>query len=60
MPQRWAPSFLTAGRSDKDYVPGWMHPNPRFSVEYFEKRSTVKDKALKKQLSDGWRKAGLK
>jgi len=34
--------------------------NPKFSVDYFEKRSTVKDKALKKQLFDALRKAGLK
>ena len=34
--------------------------NPKFSVDYFEKRSTVKDMALKKQLFDALRKAGLK
>ena len=33
---------------------------PKFSVGYWEKRSTGKDKVLKEQLSDAWRKAGLK
>ena len=33
--------------------------NPRFSVGYWEKRSYVKDKALKEKLFDAWRKAGL-
>ncbi|MBW2195571.1 MAG: tetratricopeptide repeat protein [Deltaproteobacteria bacterium] len=34
--------------------------NPKFSLGYWEKRSTSKDKALKEQISDAWRKAGLK
>ncbi len=34
--------------------------NPKFSVGYWEKRSTLKDKALKDQLFDALRKAGLK
>jgi hypothetical protein len=34
--------------------------NPKFSVGYWEKRSYVKDKALKEQMFDAWRKAGLK
>jgi adenylate cyclase len=33
---------------------------PKFSVDYWEKRSTIKDKALKDQLFDALRKAGLK
>ena len=37
-----------------------LRVNPKFSVGYWEKRSTVKDKALKKQLFDAWRMAGLK
>ncbi len=37
-----------------------LRVNPKFSVDYFEKRSTVKDKALKKQLFDALRNAGLK
>jgi len=34
--------------------------NPKFSLGYWEKRSTSKDKALKEQIFDAWRKAGLK
>jgi adenylate cyclase len=34
--------------------------NPKFSVGYWEKRSYVKDKELKDQIFDAWRKAGLK
>ncbi|UCE51133.1 MAG: tetratricopeptide repeat protein [Desulfobacterales bacterium] len=34
--------------------------NPKFSVGYWEKRATLRDKALKEQLFDIWRKAGLK
>ncbi len=37
-----------------------LRVNPKFSVGYMEKHSTVKDKALKKQLFDALRKAGLK
>jgi adenylate cyclase len=33
--------------------------NPKFSVDYMEKRSTVKDKELKEKLFDALRKAGL-
>jgi len=34
--------------------------NPKFSLGYWEKRSTGKDKALKERIFDAWRKAGLK
>jgi TolB-like protein/Tfp pilus assembly protein PilF len=34
--------------------------NPKFSVGYYEKLSYLKDKALKEQMFDSWRKAGLK
>ena len=34
--------------------------NPKFLVGYWEKRSYVKDKALKEQMFDARRKAGLK
>jgi len=34
--------------------------NPKFSVGYWEKRSTLKNEALKDQLFDALRKAGLK
>ena len=34
--------------------------NPKFSLGYLEKRTPLKDKALKDQLFDAWRKAGLK
>ena len=37
-----------------------LRVNPKFSVGYMEKRSTVKDKALKEELFDALRKAGLK
>ena len=37
-----------------------LRVNPKFSVDYWEKRSTLKDKALKEQLFDAWRMAGLK
>jgi tetratricopeptide (TPR) repeat protein len=37
-----------------------LRVNPKFSVDYTEERSTVKDKALKKQVHDALRKAGLK
>ena len=33
--------------------------NPKFSVGYWEKRSALKDKALKEKMFDAWRKAGL-
>ncbi len=33
---------------------------PNFSVGYWEKQSYHKDKAVKKQMFDAWRKAGLK
>jgi len=34
--------------------------NPEFSLGYLEKRSSGKNKELKEQLFDAWRKAGLK
>jgi TolB-like protein len=34
--------------------------NPKFSLDYWEKRSTIKDIEQKEQLFDAWRKAGLK
>jgi len=34
--------------------------NPKFSVGYWEKRSYLKDKEIKEQMFDAWRKAGLK
>jgi adenylate cyclase len=34
--------------------------NPKFSVDYWEKRSYIKDEESTKQLFDAWRKAGLK
>jgi len=37
-----------------------LRVNPKFSVDYWEKRSTLKDKALREQLFDAWRMAGLK
>jgi adenylate cyclase len=37
-----------------------LRVNPKFSVDYWEKRSTLKDTALKEQLFDAWRMAGLK
>jgi hypothetical protein len=37
-----------------------LRVNSKFSVDYFEKRSTIKDNALKKQLFDALRNAGLK
>jgi len=37
-----------------------LRVNPKFSVDYTEERSTVKDKALKKQVHDALREAGLK
>lgn len=33
--------------------------NPKFSVGYWEKRSYLKDRKLRDQLFDAWRKAGL-
>ena len=33
--------------------------NPKFSVGYWEKRSNLKDKELREQIFDAWRKAGL-
>jgi adenylate cyclase len=37
-----------------------LRVNPKFSVDYMEKRSTVRDKELKEKLFDALRKAGLK
>ena len=37
-----------------------LRVNPKFSVDYMEKRSTVRDEALKKRIFDALRKAGLK
>ena len=34
--------------------------NPKFSVDYMEKRSTIRDEELKEKLFDAMRKAGLK
>ena len=34
--------------------------NPKFSLDYWEKRSTAKDSELKEKLFDAWRNAGLK
>jgi tetratricopeptide (TPR) repeat protein len=37
-----------------------LRVNPKFSVDYYEKRSPLKDKALKEQLFSALREAGLK
>jgi adenylate cyclase len=37
-----------------------LRVNPKFSADYTEERSTIKDKALKKQVHDALREAGLK
>jgi TolB-like protein/Flp pilus assembly protein TadD len=37
-----------------------LRVNPKISVVYLEKQSTIKDKALKEQLFDALRQAGLK
>ena len=34
--------------------------NPKFSVDYWEKRSSIKDKASKERLFNALRQAGLK
>ena len=34
--------------------------NPKFSLDYWEKQSTIKDSDLEEQLFNAWRKAGLK
>ena len=53
--------WLTGSKDQaKEAAKHVLRINPKFSVGYWEKRSYLKDKELREQLFDAWRKAGLK
>ena len=53
--------WLTGSKDQaKEAAKQVLRINPKFSVGYWEQRSYLKDKALREQIFDAWRKAGLK